>query len=326
MSDGENDNISTMNKLFKKQTTKTATKTATKTNTKTNTKTATKELTLVDQNKINNKAVDKNGKYQLVIVESPNKIKKLESFLGSGYVVIASYGHIIDLHPKKMSVDVNNSFSPEYYIMDGAAKFQSKVQVVKDIIAKSAKASRVIFASDKDREGEMIAWSYKTVLGIDDNSYDRITFGSITKDEIKKAIKNPRKINDDIVASQKTRRILDRLVGFKISPILNQVLGTGDLSAGRVQSIVVKLICEKEDEINNFFEGDNASYFKIGGNFKLNEADFQNVKCDLVSLTTTSNDENTDEIKTIKKKIIKIMKIDYLMKVKLMKMEMKQMN
>lgn len=250
----------------------------------------------------------KDGQYILVIVESPGKIKKLESILGTGYKVTSSFGHIMDLHSKKISVDIDNGFKPEYHILTGEG-FSNKKKVVADLRKLASNASKVIIASDHDREGEMIGWSYKMVLGLHDDDYERITFNSITKEEVKKAIKNPSKIDMKMVDSQKTRRILDRIVGFKISPSLSQLMGTTKLSAGRVQSIVVKLICEKEQEINNFFEGDNASFFKIVGDFSTSNID--NLKCDLFSVNdklidNEERDENDDDKKDEEKGRAKI--------------------
>jgi DNA topoisomerase I len=241
------------------------------------------------------KLAGKKGSYILVIVESPGKIKKLESILGPGYVVTTSFGHIMDLHPKKMSIDFENNFDPEYHILTGTNKFQDKTKVVQNLVALAGKASKIIIAADDDREGEMIGWSYKVVIGIQDDDYERIQFNSITKDEVKRAIANPGKINMLMVNSQKARRVLDRLFGFKISPCLNQIMGMGNLSAGRVQSIVVELICDKEQEINNFFQGDNASYFRINGNLVTNNPRID-MKCELISADREENDvENKEE-------------------------------
>lgn len=259
------------------------------------------EATLVDINKVVNRKMNKGkGSYILVIVESPGKIKKLESILGPGYVVASSFGHIMDLHPKKMSVDFDNKFNPEYHIISGAKKFQDKTKVVKELIAKAAKASKVIIAADHDREGEMIGWSYKVALGLGEDDYERITFNSITKEEVKKAIANPGKLDMLMVDSQKARRILDRIVGFKISPGLNQIMGMRNLSAGRVQSIVVRLICEKEQEITKFFEGDNASYFKVVGNLSAFDPlakKSTDMKCDLYTDLAVKDDEKNEDEK-----------------------------
>ena len=234
----------------------------------------------------------KTEEYVLVIVESPGKIKKIESILGPGYVVVSSYGHILDLHPKRLSVDIENRFEPEYHIMTGKKKFDDKTQVVKDLIAKAKKASRVILAADCDREGEMIAWSYMTALGLKEDEYDRITFTSITKEDVKKAINKPSKIDSQMVDSQKTRRIMDRLVGFGISPKLVDILGIRNLSAGRVQSIVNKLICEKENEINSFLNRDQSSHHRINGFFL---ADKHKLKCELVPRSIKNENGNDDE-------------------------------
>lgn len=248
------------------------------------------EKTYVDVNKIIHRKINTKG-YTLVIVESPGKTKKIESILGTGYVVTSSFGHIMDLHPKKLSVDIDNDFNPEYHILTGTNKFQDKTKVVKDLIDKASKASKIIIASDKDREGEMIGWSLKVILGLDDN-YERITFNAITKDEIKKAIKNPQKINDMMVDSQKARRVLDRLVGFMISPSLNQMMGMGKLSAGRVQSILVKVICEKEQEIAEFFTLENKSFFNVVSNVVINDT---NMKCDLFTDLVIDEDDDEEE-------------------------------
>jgi DNA topoisomerase I len=231
-------------------------------------------------------SVSKNtDSYILVIVESPGKIKKIESILGPGYIVMSSYGHIMDLHPKKLSVDIENGFAPEYHIMTGKKKFEDKNQVVNDLIAKAKKASKVILAADSDREGEMIAWSYMQALGLKEDQYQRITFTSITKEDVKKAILNPGKIDQHMVDSQKTRRIMDRLVGFEISPRLTDILGIRNLSAGRVQSIVNKLICEKENEVESFLNSDQSSHYKITGTFVSGERSHvgsHELKCTLV--------------------------------------------
>jgi DNA topoisomerase-1 len=223
----------------------------------------------------------------LVIVESPGKIKKLESILGSGYLVTSSFGHIMDLPRNALGIDIDNKFNPIYQVITGNEKFQDKKKVVKDLLSKASRASKVIIAADDDREGEMIGWCYKEALKLNENEYERITFNSITKEEVKRAISTPGKINMLMVESQKTRRILDRLVGFKISPCLSQIMGMRGLSAGRVQSVVVKLICDKEQEINKFFEGSNASYFKFNGVFILDNPVLE-LKCELV------NDNNTE--------------------------------
>lgn len=201
--------------------------------------------------------------YILVIVESPGKIKKISSILGDNYKIVASYGHIMDLHKKQLCVDIDNKFKPEYHIITGTNKFDDKMKVVNELRQVAKQSNKVIIASDDDREGEMIGWCYKVIIGLGDTEYERITFNSITKEEVKKAIASPKKLDMNMVASQQTRRIIDRLVGFKISNELRRLLGIISISAGRVQSVVVKLICEKEDEIQQFLNGENSSFYKI---------------------------------------------------------------
>lgn len=225
-----------------------------------------KEQEEKDENLYNVKPfVGKKGGPILVIVESPGKIKKLSAIFGDGYIVASSCGHIIDLHPKKLSIDIDNSFEPSYFILQGE---KSKLKIVKDLRYKASLASKIILAPDKDREGAFIAWSYMIALNLQEPI--QISFNSITKKDIMAALNNPGKINQCMVNSQKARRIIDRLVGFKISPLLNKLVGGYSLSAGRVQSIVVKLICEKEEEIAKFLDSDNASFFKLSGKFKYN--------------------------------------------------------
>lgn len=182
---------------------------------------------------------------KLVIVESPSKAKTIKKYLGKEYEVIASQGHIIDLPSSKLAVDVNNDFKPEYKTMKGKAKI---VKLIKD----SAKDKEVVYlATDPDREGEAIAWHIKNVLGISDNEKCRIEFNEITKSAITKAVKNARTVNQNLVDAQQARRILDRLVGYTISPLLWKKVKKG-LSAGRVQSATLKIVIDREREIRNF--------------------------------------------------------------------------
>jgi DNA topoisomerase-1 len=168
----------------------------------------------------------------LVIVESPGKIKKIQDLLGPGFIVMASVGHIIDLDPANMSIDIKNKFTPNYAVIEG------KEKVINDLKKAMKTADDVYLASDEDREGEMIAWSLAKELGL--KKPKRIAFNSITKAEIDKAIKNPREIDNNLVDAQKSRRILDRIVGYEISPILWKSI-RASLSAGRVQSVVARL-------------------------------------------------------------------------------------
>ena len=182
----------------------------------------------------------------LVIVESPAKAKTIEKFLGkSHYTVKASVGHVRDLPKSKLGIDIENNFEPGYINIRG------KGDLIKDLKKAAKKASKVYLATDPDREGEAISWHLEHILGIENDEPCRIEFNEITKDAIKKAIKSPRKINLDLVDAQQARRVIDRLLGYQISPVLWQKLRKG-LSAGRVQSVTTKLICDREKEINAF--------------------------------------------------------------------------
>jgi DNA topoisomerase-1 len=185
---------------------------------------------------------------KLLIVESPGKIKKIKSFLSSDFAVSASIGHIRDLDKKTLSIDVNNNFKPTYVILADKKKVISELK-------KLALDKEIFLASDMDLEGEFISESIRDILKL--KNYQRITFTEITKEAINKALLNSRQINNCMIQAQQTRRILDRLVGFKISPLLNKVYNHSSyLSAGRVQSVVVKLIVEHENKIKEFLEKD----------------------------------------------------------------------
>ncbi|WAW14051.1 type I DNA topoisomerase [Peptostreptococcus equinus] len=182
----------------------------------------------------------------LVIVESPAKAKTIEKFLGkSHYVVKASVGHIRDLPKSRLAVDIENDFEPEYINIRG------KGDVIKDIKKEAKKATKIYLATDPDREGEAISWHLTHILDLDPESECRIEFNEITKDTIKKSIKTPRKINLDLVDAQQARRVIDRLLGYQISPILWQKVRRG-LSAGRVQSVATKIVLDREREIEEF--------------------------------------------------------------------------
>ncbi|OPL08369.1 MAG: DNA topoisomerase I [delta proteobacterium ML8_F1] len=181
----------------------------------------------------------------LVIVESPAKAKTIEKFLGRNFKVVASVGHIRDLPKSKMGIDVENDFEPKYINIRG------KGPVIKEIKKLAAKHDHVLIATDPDREGEAIAWHLAHILGLNLEDSFRVTFNEITKEAVKKAVKNPRKVDLDLVDAQQARRILDRLVGYSISPILWSKVRKG-LSAGRVQSVATKMICEREREILAF--------------------------------------------------------------------------
>ena len=193
----------------------------------------------------------------LVLLESPGKIKKIQDYLGSDYIVKASFGHVQDLDKSTLSVDIQNNFEPNYIIT------QDKKKVVKELQALAKDCKQVILAADGDREGEAIAWSLSKVLKLQNPK--RIIFHEITKTSILKALENPTIINMNVVYAQQTRRILDRIVGYLISPILWKYLTHGAKSAGRVQSVVVKIIIDKENEITKSI---SQPYFKTTGEFE----------------------------------------------------------
>lgn len=207
----------------------------------------------------------------LVIVESPAKAKTIGKFLGSNYKVKASVGHIIDLPKSKLGVDIENNFEPGYITIRG------KGPILAEIKKEAKKANKVFLATDPDREGEAISWHLANALKLEDNSLCRIEFHEITKDAIKKAIKIPRAVNTNLVDAQQARRVVDRLVGYQISPLLWRKIRKG-LSAGRVQSVATKIICDREKDIESFIpqeywslevltsdENDNKINFKFSG-------------------------------------------------------------
>jgi DNA topoisomerase I len=181
----------------------------------------------------------------LVIVESPAKAKTISKFLGKNYFVKASNGHIRDLPKSKMGIEIEDNFEPQYINIRG------KGDLIKGLKTEANKATKVYLATDPDREGEAISWHIANILGIDEKSVCRIEFNEITKTAIKAAIDEPRQIDMDLVNAQQARRLLDRIVGYKISPILWFKVKRG-LSAGRVQSVAVRIICDREEEIRNF--------------------------------------------------------------------------
>ena len=181
----------------------------------------------------------------LVIVESPAKANTIEKILGKDFKVVSSYGHIRDLEKKNMGVDLEGSFTPRYQVP------RDKKKVIDSLIKASKKSDVVWLATDEDREGEAIAWHLYEVLELKKKNVNRIVFHEITSSAIQNAIKHPRDIDVNLVNAQQARRILDRIVGFKLSPILWKKIKSG-LSAGRVQSVAVRLIVEKEKDIINF--------------------------------------------------------------------------
>nr|WP_279389221.1 type I DNA topoisomerase [Staphylococcus warneri] len=200
----------------------------------------------------------------LVIVESPAKAKTIEKYLGKRYKVIASMGHVRDLPRSQMGVDTEDNYEPKYITIRG------KGPVVKELKKHAKKAKKVFLASDPDREGEAIAWHLSKILELEDSKENRVVFNEITKDAVKDSFKHPRGIEMDLVDAQQARRILDRLVGYNISPVLWKKVKKG-LSAGRVQSVALKLVIDRENEIRNFKP---EEYWTIEGEFRYKKSKF----------------------------------------------------
>ncbi|MDM5189538.1 type I DNA topoisomerase [Bacillus sp. DX4.1] len=223
----------------------------------------------------------------LVIVESPSKAKTIEKYLGKKYKVVASMGHVRDLPKSQMGIEVKNNFTPKYITIRG------KGPVLKDLKTAAKKAKKVYLAADPDREGEAIAWHLANTLNVDVESDCRVVFNEITKDAIKESFKHPRAINMDLVDAQQARRILDRLVGYNISPLLWKKVKKG-LSAGRVQSVAVRLIIDREKEIQAFIPEEfwtiKTEFVKGKDTF---EASFYGINGEKVQLT---NEEQVNDI------------------------------
>ncbi|MGO3751260.1 MAG: type I DNA topoisomerase [Peptoniphilaceae bacterium] len=200
----------------------------------------------------------------LVIVESPTKAKTIKKMLGKNYKVVASVGHIRDLPKSKLGIDIENNFEPKYINIRG------KGELIKSLKQEAKQADKIFLATDPDREGEAISWHLSYILGMDIDDKSRVTFNEITKETVKKQIKNPRTIDMDLVDAQQARRILDRLAGYKISPLLWKKVKNG-LSAGRVQSVVLKSICDREQEIDDFV---SEEYWTIEAVLKKNRKTF----------------------------------------------------
>lgn len=205
-----------------------------------------------------NKKTTPARKKTLVIVESPSKAKTIGKYLGSTYKVMASVGHVRDLPKSKLGINIENDFEPEYISIRG------KGDLIKELKKEAKQASKIYLATDPDREGEAISWHLAYLLGIDPESNCRIVFNEITKDTIKAAVKNPRPIDIRLVDAQQARRVLDRLVGYQISPLLWRKIRRG-LSAGRVQSAALKVICDRENQINEF---EPKEYWNLIAKFK----------------------------------------------------------
>lgn len=194
----------------------------------------------------------------LVIVESPAKAKTIKKYLGSNYDVVASMGHIRDLPKSRLGVSVEDNYEPNYINVRG------KADLIKSLKKASKKSEKIFLATDPDREGEAISWHLAHILGIDINDKCRVEFNEITKTTVKNSIKNARSINLNLVNAQQARRVVDRLVGYGISPVLWKTVKP-KLSAGRVQSAALKLICDRENEISKF---QIKQYFTIEGHGK----------------------------------------------------------
>ncbi len=205
---------------------------------------------------------------KLIIVESPTKAKTISKFLPKTYQVESSFGHIRDLPKSELGIDLENNFEPTYVVADKAKKTISTLR------AAAKKADRIILASDEDREGEAIAWHLEKALKIESGKSERIVFHEITKDAILEALENPRTINFDMVDAQQARRILDRLVGYKLSPLLWKKVARG-LSAGRVQSVAIRLIIEREREIKKFI---NEEYWSLSTDLETKNKEIFNAK------------------------------------------------
>lgn len=201
---------------------------------------------------------------KLVIVESPSKIKSVKKYLGSGYDVMASVGHVRDLPKSKLGVDIDNNFKPQYINMP------DKKDVIKKLKEAAANSEQVLLATDPDREGEAISWHLAHILGLDLNEKNRISFNEITKTGVSAGISNPHQINLDLVDAQQARRVLDRIVGYKLSPFLWRKVKSG-LSAGRVQTAVLRLIVEREREIEAFV---SEEYWTIDAKLKAERKSF----------------------------------------------------
>ena len=229
----------------------------------------------------------------LVIVESPAKAKTIEKFLGSDFKVVSSNGHIADLPSNELGIDLENNFNPKYKVTT------DKKDLVKKLKKELKGIDTVWLASDEDREGEAIAWHLAENLNLDESNTKRIVFREITENAVKNAIENPRKINKSLVDAQQARRVIDRLVGYKISPILWRKV-KGGLSAGRVQSVVLRLISEREKEISNF---DPIPSYKTSGEFINSE----NKKFKAKYSSNTNDDDNfTDFLNSFKDSVFTV--------------------
>lgn len=229
----------------------------------------------------------------LVIVESPAKAKTIKKFLGANYEVMASNGHVRDLPKSQLGVDTNNDYEPKYITIRGKGDLLAKLR--KEV----KKADKIYLATDPDREGEAISWHLTKTLKLEENTCSRITFNEITKNAVKASIKQAREIDMNLVDSQQTRRILDRMVGYSISPVLWAKVKRG-LSAGRVQSVALRIICDREDEINAFIP---EEYWTLEGNFQV-EGEKKTLTAKLIpGSADKKNISSEEELKVILKEL-----------------------
>ena len=229
----------------------------------------------------------------LVIVESPAKAKTIKKFLGNNYEVVASNGHVRDLPKSALGIDVDNGFEPKYITIRGKGDLLAKLR------KEAKKADKIYLATDPDREGEAISWHLVEALKLEKKKYSRITFNEITKNAVKNSIKNARNIDTNLVDSQQARRMLDRLVGYEISPILWEKVKRG-LSAGRVQSVALRIICDREEEINAF---EPQEYWSLDAMFAVEGAK-SNIKAKFYGTTKGKIQlESEEQTKTILKEL-----------------------
>ena len=227
----------------------------------------------------------------LVIVESPAKSKTIRKILGDGYSIEASFGHVRNLPTKDPSTenlgfDINDHFKPKFEVIPG------KQTVVKKLNDLAQKADKIYLASDPDREGEAIAWHVRQLLKVPDEKVLRIVFNEITPKAVKHSVENPRGIDMDMVKAQQTRQILDKLVGYKLSPVLWKQIGNRNLSAGRVQSVALRMICEREDEIEAFVPQEYWSiHTDLDKDGKIFEAELSKYKNKAIEKTIKNQEE-----------------------------------
>ena len=235
----------------------------------------------------------------LVIVESPSKTKTIGKYLGSNYKVVSSKGHIRDLATTGkfgLGVDVENDFAPSYIAITG------KKKVITDLKKDARESEKVYLATDPDREGEAISWLLFDAMGLNENNYERVVFNEITETAVKEAFLKPRKIDDNLVKSQETRRILDRIIGFRLSKLMQSK--TGGKSAGRVQSVALKLIVDREREIEAFIP---EEYWSIEADFDIFKSTLEKYKNEKQEIHTS---EEVDEILSKLSNEFKVINVD----------------